>query len=174
MHEEQRCLLNRLGALGKRVREDYVDTMYEIEEMRAALVLVTAQLVASSESSVSSVSSVSSESSVSSVSDSGFLQNRIIAEASELSDSSDSEVWRPERRLPGLPPPVHPEIELLRATPPRPPQHTRQCTICREDGDCPVLVPCGHRFVCVACVPGLRYTCPLCRRGFTTSVLVYE
>ncbi|WAR09235.1 BIR7B-like protein [Mya arenaria] len=47
-----------------------------------------------------------------------------------------------------------------------------ECRVCKERPACMLIIPCGHRAVCMECVPNTS-TCPDCEREVTKTVKTY-
>ena len=66
---------------------------------------------------------------------------------------------------------------------PRPPREprmssgaSRECSICMDQPNTHVLVPCGHKCICGDCAELVRVqgVCPICRAGLVWICEVYE
>lgn len=48
------------------------------------------------------------------------------------------------------------------------------CVVCRDGVRTHALIPCGHRVLCIGCVPRLeRENCPLCNSHFTGTIRIW-
>ena len=65
------------------------------------------------------------------------------------------------------------------AAPPAPralPPPGGECTVCMDQANTHVLVPCGHKCVCAGCAELVRVqgACPICRTAIVWVCEVYE
>ena len=48
-----------------------------------------------------------------------------------------------------------------------------ECTICMAAESEIAFLPCGHLCVCSACVVSVKNNCPMCRKKFTSTAIIY-
>lgn len=45
-----------------------------------------------------------------------------------------------------------------------------ECKICYNTKSNTVLIPCGHKCICMACSVGIKGLCPICRKNVVQVV----